>query len=159
MPFTKAWKEHRKGQIDSAASVPEPIEETTLPTTRQSEEKGSKIWSSLTTKLKSKDDSTTTKTSKFLAQYPTFDKKWAVNSTGRIPPTHTPYPYKEYVGGERVLAQYGHVDNKWAAGSTSRVAPTYHKYPYREYVNGQRVLAQYGHYDNKWAAKPHSCRL
>ncbi|KFY33727.1 hypothetical protein V494_07386 [Pseudogymnoascus sp. VKM F-4513 (FW-928)] len=50
-----------------------------------------------------------------LAHYPLYDGKGAVGAPrGELTPGRS-YPYREFVGGQRVLAQYGHVSDKWAA--------------------------------------------
>ncbi|KAF9887785.1 hypothetical protein FE257_009591 [Aspergillus nanangensis] len=56
---------------------------------------------------------TASKPPKILAQYANHDGKGAV---GSVQPraSHTPYPSRQYVGGQKVVAQYAHYDNKGA---------------------------------------------
>jgi hypothetical protein len=49
-----------------------------------------------------------------LAQYAHHDNKGSTSWNPPGKPSHTPYPYREYVGGKRVLASYPHHQDKGA---------------------------------------------
>ncbi|KAH0555881.1 hypothetical protein GP486_006173 [Trichoglossum hirsutum] len=165
IPFSGAWREHRKAQKAVAEAVKSqtqvPIEQVPraksppaqVTATQVTATQGRPEAIAAVAVVTRTETVTQPQAKKSLVHYPHHDNRGAVGQPPMPQPAFTPYPSRTYIGGGRVLAQYGHHDDKWAVGQPLPSQPVYTPYPMNTSVGGKRVLAQYGHHDDKWAVK------